>query len=69
MREDAAMDVVDFVFGIALLAVGSLLFAQRHARVAVARERGHGIKSPLVHAAVAVALIVFGIVSIATALV
>jgi hypothetical protein len=67
MREDAAM-AVDLIFGIALLAVGTLLFVQRNSRVALARERGHGIKSPLVHTAVALAMIVFGIWSIATAL-
>ena len=58
---------VDLIFGVALIALGAYLFAQRHTRVAIARERGHGIKSPLVHNAVAAALVVFGIYSIATA--
>jgi hypothetical protein len=58
---------VDLIFGIAALALGAYLFAQRKARVATARERGHGIKSPAVHNAVAIALVVFGIWSIASA--
>ena len=58
---------VDLIFGIALLALGAYLLAQRRQRVAIARERGHGIKSPIVHNVLAVALIAFGIWSIATA--
>jgi hypothetical protein len=60
---------VDLIFGIALVAVGTLLFAQRHRRVEIARERGRGIKSPLVHNTVALAMVVFGIWSIASAFV
>jgi hypothetical protein len=59
--------VVDLVFGIALLALGLYLFAQRHTRIAIARERGLGIKSPVVHNAIAAACVLFGILSIATA--
>ena len=58
---------VDLIFGVALVALGVYLFAQRHARVAVARERGWGIKSPLLHNAVAIACVLVGIWSIATA--
>jgi hypothetical protein len=61
--------VVELLFGIAMVAVGGLLFAQRHKRVAIARERGHGIKSQAIHNAVAIALIVLGLWSIATAFV
>jgi hypothetical protein len=58
---------LDLIFGVAFIALGAYLFAQRHQRVATARERGHGIKSPVLHNAVAIALVVFGIYSIATA--
>jgi hypothetical protein len=68
MRQDAAM-VVDLLFGLAFLALGVYLFAQRHQRVAVARERGFGIKSMVLHNAVAIALVVVGLWSIATAFV
>ena len=59
--------VVDLVFGIALVALGVYLFVQRDARIAIARERGLGIKSPVVHNAVAAACVLFGLLSIATA--
>jgi hypothetical protein len=68
MRQDDAM-AVDLIFGIALVALGVLLFVQRTKRVAIARERGHGIKSPFLHNAVAIALVAFGLWSIATAFV
>ena len=58
---------VDLIFGIALLALGVYLFAQRHARVALARERGFGIKSPVLHNLIAGACVVAGIWSIASA--
>jgi hypothetical protein len=59
--------VVDLVFGIALLALGLYLLAQRHVRTAIARERGYGIKSPAVQTAIGAACVLFGIYSIATA--
>ena len=55
------------VFGCLAIALGVLLLVQRHERVATARERGHGIKSPLVHNLVAAALIIFGVVYVVTA--
>ena len=58
---------VDLIFGVALVALGLYLLAQRHTRVAVARERGWGIKSPVLHNAVAIACVLVGIWSIATA--
>jgi hypothetical protein len=58
---------VDLVFGVALVALGVYLFMQRHARTAIARERGFGIKNPRLHNAVAAALVLVGIWSIATA--
>jgi hypothetical protein len=61
--------VLDLAFGVAFIALGAYLFAQRHKRVAIARERGHGIKSPAVHNAVAVALVLVGIYSIVAALI
>ena len=68
MRQDARM-VVDLLFGIAFIALGVYLFAQRHKRVAIARDRGFGIKSQVLHTAVAVALVLVGVWSIATAFV
>jgi hypothetical protein len=61
--------VSDLAFGVAFIALGAYLFAQRHKRVAIARERGHGIQSPVLHNAVAAALVLVGIYSIATAFV
>jgi uncharacterized membrane protein YidH (DUF202 family) len=61
--------VVTIVFGLLAIALGVLLLVQRKERVAAARERGQGIKSPLVHNLVAVALVVFGLVYLATAFV
>ena len=58
---------VDLIFGIALLALGVYLLWQRHARVALARERGFGIKSPALHNLIAGACVVAGIWSIASA--
>jgi hypothetical protein len=61
--------VVDLLFGIAFVALGVYLFAQRHRRVAIARERGHGIKSMTLHNTVAGALVVVGLWSIAAAVI
>lgn len=60
---------LDLILGVALIGVGALLFAQRHQRVAIARERGHGIKSQRLHNLVAIAMIVVGLWSIAAALI
>ena len=61
--------VVDLLFGIAFIAVGGVLFAQRHRRVELARERGHGIKSQAVHNTLAIVMILVGLWSILTAFV
>ena len=61
--------VLDLILGVALIGVGALLLAQRHQRVAIARERGHGIKSQALHDLVAIAMIVVGLWSIASALI
>ena len=61
--------VLDLILGVALVGVGALLVAQRHQRVAIARERGHGIKSQLLHDLVAIAMIVVGLWSIAAAVI
>jgi hypothetical protein len=69
MRQDARDMAVDLIFGVAFIALGAYLFAQRHKRIAIARERGHGIKSYAIHNTVAVALVLVGIYSIAVAFV
>ena len=61
--------VLDLILGVALIGVGALLLAQRQQRVAIARERGHGIKSQALHDLVAIAMIVVGLWSIASALI
>ena len=60
---------VDLIFGVALIGLGAYLLVQRRERVAVARERGWGIKSPFLHSAVAIACVLLGIWSIASAFV
>lgn len=59
--------VVDLLFGIAAIALGLYLFLRRHALVAIAQERGRGIKSMSVHNTVAGVLVLVGIWSIAAA--
>jgi hypothetical protein len=60
---------LDVLFGLVFVGLGVYLFAQRHERVAVARERGTGITSMRWHTLLALLLVAVGVWGIATAFV
>jgi hypothetical protein len=56
--------VVDVIFGIVAIAIGLYLLVRREALVAIAQERGRGIKSLTTHTIIGVVLVLVGIWSL-----
>jgi hypothetical protein len=56
--------VVDVIFGIVAIAIGLYLLVRREALVAIAQERGRGIKSLTTHTIIAVVLVLVGVWSL-----
>jgi hypothetical protein len=56
--------VVDVIFGIVAIVIGLYLLVRREALVAIAQERGRGIKSLTTHTIIAVVLVLVGIWSL-----
>jgi hypothetical protein len=61
--------VVDVIFGIVAIVIGLYLLVRREALVAIAQERGRGIKSLTTHTIIAVVLVLVGIWSLLAAFV
>jgi hypothetical protein len=61
--------VVDVIFGIVAIVIGMYLLVRREALVAIAQERGRGIKSLTTHTIIAVVLVLVGIWSLLAAFV
>jgi hypothetical protein len=61
--------VLDVIFGIVAIAIGLYLLVRREPLVAIAQERGRGIKSLTTHTIIAVVLVLVGIWSLLAAFV
>ena len=60
--------VLDVIFGVVAIAIGLYLLLRRTTLVAIAQERGRGIKSMTTHTIIAVVLVLVGIWSLLAAL-